>query len=326
MKGLIMRNRSVKSVKEELIKKSREAILAAVQIYNNPQITFKAESFITLSIIAWTYLMHSYYRDQGIDYCYFDIKGVRKHYHKTKNGAKKHWELERCINCDECPLDSNTKNNLRFLIGVRHEIEHQMTSSIDEFISAKLQACAINYDYYIKNFFGNKYSVSKELALSIQFSAVSPEQEHQLRNDQKLTSNVKNFISSFEKSLSDDDIKDSRYAYRLLYVPYNAKTTGQADRVVKFVKPDSELAGEIERVLIKETEKSKYIPSQIVDLMKNEGYSKFNMHKHSELWKLLDGKNPNNHFGTKIAKVWYWYDSWITVVKKHCEENKERYI
>ena len=43
------------SIKLELIKKSRESKLAAVQIYNNPTITFKAESFIVLSIISWTY-------------------------------------------------------------------------------------------------------------------------------------------------------------------------------------------------------------------------------------------------------------------------------
>lgn len=56
------RNRRVKSVKTELVKKAREAMLAAVQIYNNPQVTFKAESFITLAVIGWTYLLHAYYR------------------------------------------------------------------------------------------------------------------------------------------------------------------------------------------------------------------------------------------------------------------------
>ena len=60
------RQRRVKSVKDELVKKAREAILAAVQIYNSPQITFKAESFITLSIIGWTYLLHAYYRSIGV--------------------------------------------------------------------------------------------------------------------------------------------------------------------------------------------------------------------------------------------------------------------
>ena len=60
------RQRRVKSVKDELVKKAREAILAAVQIYNSPQITFKAESFINLSIIGWTYLLHAYYRSIGV--------------------------------------------------------------------------------------------------------------------------------------------------------------------------------------------------------------------------------------------------------------------
>ena len=44
------RKRRIKSVKTELVKKAREAMLAAVQLYNNPQVTFKAESFITLAI------------------------------------------------------------------------------------------------------------------------------------------------------------------------------------------------------------------------------------------------------------------------------------
>ena len=34
------RKRRVKSVKTELVKKAREAMLAAVQLYNNPQVTF----------------------------------------------------------------------------------------------------------------------------------------------------------------------------------------------------------------------------------------------------------------------------------------------
>ena len=33
--------------KRELLLKSREAMMAAVQIYNNPQITFKSEAFHT---------------------------------------------------------------------------------------------------------------------------------------------------------------------------------------------------------------------------------------------------------------------------------------
>ena len=50
-----------------LLHKSSEAALSAVQIYNNPLITFKTESFIVLMIIAWTYLLHAFYRKQKIE-------------------------------------------------------------------------------------------------------------------------------------------------------------------------------------------------------------------------------------------------------------------
>ena len=111
------KNRRIKSVKTELVKKAREAMLAAVQLYNNPQVTFKAESFITLAVIGWTYLLHAYYRNNGIDYRYYRYVGKKKVYDKTKYGAYKHWELERCLNDTDCPLDNDTITNLRFLIG-----------------------------------------------------------------------------------------------------------------------------------------------------------------------------------------------------------------
>lgn len=232
------RQRKVKSVKDELVKKSREAILAAVQIYNSPQITFKAESFITLAIIGWTYLLHAYYRSAKVCYRYYSYEGKRKIFDKTKHGAYKHWELERCINDKKCPLDADTISNLRFLIGVRHEIEHQMTDKIDEFISAKLQACAINFDYYITTLFGEKYGLGKELALAIQFSPLTPEQREFLQDNSRITTNVRNFVVDFENSLPDDSLKNPRYAYRVLFVPINAKREGQADQVVEFLRSD----------------------------------------------------------------------------------------
>ena len=198
------RKRRIKSVKTELVKKAREAMLAAVQLYNNPQVTFKAESFITLAIIGWTYMLHAYYRSIHVDYRYYRVVGKKKVYDKTKYGAYKHWELERCLNDAACPLDFETATNLRFLIGVRHEIEHQMTDKIDEFLSAKLQACAINFDYYICKLFGEKYNLSKELSLAIQFSPLSPEQRDNLQDNVHITTNIRNFVVDFENVLSDE--------------------------------------------------------------------------------------------------------------------------
>ena len=46
------RKRICFSYAEELIKKSQEAALSAISIFNNPNITFKAESYIVLMIIS----------------------------------------------------------------------------------------------------------------------------------------------------------------------------------------------------------------------------------------------------------------------------------
>jgi hypothetical protein len=99
--------------------------------------------------IAWTYLLHAYYRGKGIEYRYFKQGPKRKIFDRTKYGAYKYWELERCLNDTLTPIDSDTSNNLRFLIGLRHEIEHQMTRYLDNFLSGRYQACAINFNDYL---------------------------------------------------------------------------------------------------------------------------------------------------------------------------------
>ena len=261
------RNRRVNSVKLELIKKSREAALSAVQIFNNPNITFKAEAFTVLIIIAWTYLLHAYFRDKGIEYRFFTLKGRRRVFDKTKYGAYKHWELERCLNDAACPIDRDAINNLKFLIGLRHEIEHQMTSRIDDLLSARFQACCLNYNKYIKNLFSNDFGIDQHLSFSLQFSTISTEQKDLLKDQSNLPGNIQGYIRDFDESLSDDEYGHPNYAYRVLFVAKTANRKGQADRVIEFVKSDSPLASAInkEYTVIKETEKAKFLPKQIID-------------------------------------------------------------
>ena len=66
-------------------------MLFAVQSYNNPRAYFRSEIFIVAAIIAWTYLLHSYYKMQNIDYRYKERGQVKK----TKRGEEKYWELSK---------------------------------------------------------------------------------------------------------------------------------------------------------------------------------------------------------------------------------------
>jgi hypothetical protein len=120
------RNRRVGSVANELVKKAREAMLTAVQIYNNPQVHFKSELFIVTTVIAWTYLLHAYYRKSKVNYRQLARRPPSKtKYAVTPRGAVRLWSLEDCLAYDGCPVDDLVKKNLLFLIGIRHEIEHR---------------------------------------------------------------------------------------------------------------------------------------------------------------------------------------------------------
>lgn len=321
------RNRKIWSLKEELLAKSREAMLCAVGIFNNPNIHFKSESFIVLSNIAWMYLLHAYYREQNIEHRYFKQVGKIRRFDKTKKGAFKYWELERCLDEKKCPIDNITKQNLKFLIGLRHEIEHQMTTKIDEYLSARFQACCLNYNSFIKQLFGENYSIDQHLSFSLQFSTIKDEHITQLRKFTDLPENIAAYINDFDESLSDEDYNDIKYSYRVLYVPKSTNTKGQADKVIEFIPANSPEAQGLnkEYVLIKEKEKNKHLPKNIVKAMQAKGYKKFNMHEHTQLWKTLDAKNPQKHFGIDVENAWYWYDNWLDEVEKHCKENGSKY-
>lgn len=321
------RTRRTFSVSGELLTKSQEAALAAVQIFNSPVITFKSELFIITMNIAWTYLLHAYFRKKKIEYRYFKQKGKKRIFDKTAFGAHKHWELERCLNTGNSLIDKDTTNNLRFLIGIRHEIEHQMTSRIDSSLSAKFQACCLNYNKYAKKLFGEKHGIDRHLAFSLQFSSISQEQINLLPAPNEMPSHIKAFIEGFEGNLSTDEFNNPKFAYRVLFVAKTANHKGQEDQVIEFVKPDSELAQNMNKAytVIKETERMKYLPSGIVERMKNEGYSLFNMQSHTNLWKQLEAKNPAKGYGVIVQKTWYWYEKWLDQVKKHCSENAQRY-
>ena len=322
------RIRRIGTIKSELLKKSREAALAAVQIFNNPNISFKSESYVVLMIIAWTYLLHAYFRDQKIEYRYFQRSGKRRIFDKTKHGAYKYWSLERCLNDAKSPIDKSTASNLRFLIGLRHEIEHQMTTRIDDILSARFQACALNYNEYIKKLFGAENGIEMHLSFSLQFSTISTEQKELLEEHPGLPTNIQGYIRDFDTELSDEEFSNQHYAYRILFVPKTANRKGQSDRVIEFVKGDSALAEALnkEYAVIKEIEKKKYLPKQVVELMKTEGYPSFSLHYHTKLWQSLDAKNAAKGYGTLVAgKAWHWYERWVDVVREHCREFRGKY-
>jgi hypothetical protein len=311
----------------ELVTKSREAALAAIQVFNNPLITFKSESFIVLMNVAWTYLLHAYYRQHDVEYRYFEKGVVRRRFLRTKHGAFKNWDLERCLNDEASPIDRDSANNLRFLIGIRHEIEHQMTSQIDDSLTAKFQACCYNYNRYVKELHGNSRGIDKYLALSLNLTPPPRAKKVGPGGARDYPPNLAAFQAQFEGSLSNEEYRSDRYAYRVFLVPKTANRKGQADEVIEFVKADSPHAEGLNKpyAAIKEVERPKHLPTGIVRALRLEGYPAFSVRAHTLLWKERGAKNPALGFGVEVLKTWYWYDCWVDEVRAYCREHASEF-
>lgn len=319
--------RKIFSEKLDLIHKSREGMLSAVQIYNNPLITFKTESFIVLSLIAWTYMLHAYYRSKNIDYRYFTKPGKRKKFVRNPDGSIRYWDLKECISKETCPLDKNTKNNLEFLIGLRNQIEHKKATGLDSYLSARYQACALNFNYYLKKLHGEKFGLDQSLALSLQFAELDYSQTKVIRDKENLIpQNIISYIADFDSKLSDVEIRSDHFAYRLLFTKVVAKRKGQADRVIDFIDPKSAMAKNISKEywIKKEIEKPKFSATQVIKKIQKAGFKNFGMYQHTLFWRKYDGKNPNKGFGTTVVKTWCWYQNWIDYIINELNSEKTR--
>lgn len=311
---------------DELLIKAREAMIAAVHTFNSAGLHFRSELFIVTSIIAWTYLLHAFYRREGVDFRYYHtVNGIRE-VETTAGGAEKFWELGKCLRSDRCPLGKGTRQNLEFLLELRHEIEHRSTTRIDDAISAKLQACCINFNNSIKALFGPQFGLERRLPLALQFMTFGADQRAVLKKASTLPRNIETIMDAFHTRLSPEEQADPHFAYRVAFVQKTANRTGSADEAIEFIKPGSEEAAQINRVLLKEIEKPKYRPKKIIKAMKAEGYKRFEIYWHTELWKSLNAQDPAKGYGVRLSDgQWYWYETWLNRVREHCQENAAKY-
>lgn len=309
---------------DELLIKAREAMIAAVHTFNGAGLNFRSELFIVTCVIAWTYLLHAFFKREGIDYRHRNKAGEVA---KTKAGADKFWELEQCLRHEKCPLTEGAIRNLRFLIELRHEIEHRSTDRIDEAVSAKLQACCINFNELIKSEFGKQFGLEKRLPIALQFVTFDADQRSLLKGAPSLPSHIETMMDTFQAGLTQDQLGDLEFAYRVLFVPKTANRASKADVAIEFIKAGSDEAIATNQVFIKETDKKRFTATQIVETMQAEGYPRFNTAAHTRLWKSLDAKNPKKQFGRQgdYKNTWVWYENWLERVRVHCEEQTAKF-
>lgn len=308
---------------DELLVKAREAMIAAVNNFNSAGLSFRSEIFITTAMIAWTYLCHAWLKREGIDFRYKANGAVVT----LANGAEKLWDLAKCLKQPNLPLAHGAKKNLELLLDIRHEIEHRTTDRIDDALGPFMQACCINFNVAIQEWFGEQFGLERRLPIALQFVTFNTAQVVALKAAPSLPASIASTIDDYHEKLSDEELSDPTFTYRVAFVPKIGVKANKSDLAVEFIKPDSKMAEDINSVLLKEVDKVRYTPSQIVAKMREEGYVGFNMNHHTLLWKELDAKDPRKGLGRPgdYAGTWVWFEPWLLRVRAHCEENAEKY-
>jgi hypothetical protein len=132
------------------------------------------------------------------------------------------------------------------LIGLRHQVEHRKASGLDSYLSARYQACALNFNYYLKKLHGPQFGLDESLALSLQFAELDHSQAQLIKDREDLIpQDIISYVSAFDSRISDAEVENDRFAYRLLFTKVLAKRKGHADRVVEFIDPKSDLVDQV---------------------------------------------------------------------------------
>ena len=285
----------------------------------------RAELFIVTAVIAWTYLLHAWFKREGIDYRHTKMEKGQRVVLKTPNGADKYWELAQCLKHARCPVEQGAADNLLYLLELRHEIEHRSTNRIVDAVSAKLQACCINFNDVIKDQFGAQYALERRLPIALQFVTFSPDQRALLKKASNQPRHVETMMEGFEQKLTPEQQDDPRFAYRVFMIRKTANRAPGADLAVELVPPGSDVEEKFSMAL-KEVEKRKYLPAEVVAKVRAEGFNCFTMDSHTRLWKRLDARDPAKGYGAvAVGKQWCWYETWLNRVLEECRDHPDRY-
>lgn len=117
---------------------------------------------------------------------------------------------------NDCPLAEGVRNNLRALKIIRDDVEHKLLGKSDIKWQGLFQACCLNFDKALCDFFGNELTLAKELAFALQFTRMDVEQVSTL-NKYQIPAHIEGIDSRLTEGKTDEQLADLEYQFRVIY-------------------------------------------------------------------------------------------------------------
>ena len=250
--------------------KCRAAAVAAVDVYNRPGPRFRTAHFVVLIIISWTALFHAIFYRRGIKPWYRKDRMKAVRYVKV-DGDPKHWDLAKCLTQYFGGTNPPERANLEFLLGLRNKIEHRHLPQLDASLYGECQAALMNLEEVLVQEFGDRYALTEQLAVSLQFSQRIPEEKRSAARAfaSREATTVTEYTEKFRGKLPAVVLNSMKYSFNVFLVPRVVNRENAADAAVQFITVDEADDDELERlsklnVLIKE----KHVPVANLHLLK----------------------------------------------------------
>lgn len=338
IEGDILRPRFSPNV-DILLDKAKEAALLGVQVYNNPLIAFRTPGYVVQMIIAHTALLHAIFERKGVDYWYKNTDGTPK----LVDGDKYAWDISECIKTYYGGKTLPEVENLKFFISIRNKIEHRFIPVLDLTLSGKCQALFMNFESLLVSEFGVYFALGANLALALQLSAFSQEQQAVLRKIQTAEYNtIKKYSDDYDARLPDEITQNLRYSFRAFLIPKIGNHAKSSDIAIEFVTfdptNDEEMAKYEKQVafirekLVPVVNPGKLKPKAVVAQVLAKTGIAFTTNNHTSAWKLY-GVRPRTRTpqGCKIQycqfddtfKDFIYTEEWVEFLCKKVRDANE---
>lgn len=275
-KSLVDLKSGLSPIDDERLFRAREAMIAAVQVFNSPLLLFKVETYPVLSQIAWTYLLHEYY----------DRKSI-----KILNADGTSLLLSQMLNRDDCPLTTDVKKNLIAVKTLRDSVEHTMLSSVGRWYWSLFQANCLNFDQTIRKLFGDDAGLESTLSLALQFGKLQLNHIAELQK-YDLSPAIEAIDQQISQAVGETGNEGLSYKFKVNYT-FEKATKGEAHIVFT---DNNNSAQNVHTVLTKKVvgdELWPYKPNVVVTKIRELVGDIFTTNDHQLAWKKF-GARPRS--------------------------------
>ncbi|WP_170337781.1 DUF3644 domain-containing protein [Ruegeria arenilitoris] len=281
--GKLPRKISVK----ELVLKSVESSVLAVEVYNKPTVQFRTGAYASLMVIAWTAALHAVFEREGVSYYYKKRNGR----FERIDGDKRAWELLECVKKYGVEkIGTDVAANLRLFAKLRNKIEHRQMATLDAHVAAECQALLLN----LKNFLSEEFGIELlgDMGLYIPISVFSAKRVIPQSAEEKA---VIQFVDKFRASLDPHVWNGTNYAFRAFLMPRIGNHQNSSDVTIEFLKLEGMTNAQKERATKLATMiRDRQVPMR-GDLLKpkavvqqvKEHHPEFTMNRFANAWKAL---------------------------------------